>query len=158
METGLAVALGGAAALLLAMLCVLLALAVSGRRRMQRDLAAARADVDTLRARLEDLEASRVAPAAAPVVPQVEYLITTAGAASAERVPNRVVLSAAFGEPLVKVVAFGFGLRRALSPESRNRIAFEVRREVKRARKQRRRATKRAARQAAAGGVGREAA
>jgi hypothetical protein len=73
-------------------------------------------------------------------------------------VPNRVVLSAAFGEPLVKVVAFGFGLRRALSPESRNRIAFEVRREVKRARKQRRRATKRAARQAAAGGVGREAA
>jgi len=37
------------------------------------------------------------------------------------------------------------GVRRALSPESRNRIAFEMRREVKRARKERRRAARRPA-------------
>ena len=58
--------------------------------------------------------------------------------------PDRVVLSATVGEPLVKVVSFGHGLRRALSPESRNRIWFEVRREVRRARKQRRREMKEA--------------
>ncbi len=165
MEMGLLVALGGVAALL----CVLLAFVFSGRRRTQQALQAARADVDALRARLEELEASRVAAAARPVVPKAEYLITTAGTptdradevstgSASEQVPNRVVLSAAFGEPLVKAVAFGYGLRRALSPESRNRIAFEMRREVKRARKQRRRATKRAARQAAAEDMGREAA
>jgi hypothetical protein len=37
----------------------------------------------------------------------------------------------------VKVAAFGHGLRRALSPESRNRIGFEMRREVRAARKRR---------------------
>jgi len=42
----------------------------------------------------------------------------------------------------VKVVAFGHGVRRALSAESRNRIWFEMRREVRRARKQRRREMK----------------
>lgn len=54
-------------------------------------------------------------------------------------VSNRVLLSATFGEPLVKALAFGHGLRRAASPESRNRIGFEVRREVRRSRKVRRR-------------------
>ena len=46
-------------------------------------------------------------------------------------VPDRVVLSATVGEPLVKAVAFGHGVRRALSAESRNRIWFEMRREVR---------------------------
>lgn len=53
--------------------------------------------------------------------------------------------SVTLGEPLLKAVAFGYGVRRALSPESRNRIAFEMRREVKRARKERRRAARRPA-------------
>ncbi len=44
-------------------------------------------------------------------------MITDAGEPEAEpNVPDRVVLSATLGEPLVKVVAFGHGLRRALSP------------------------------------------
>ena len=56
--------------------------------------------------------------------------------------PDRVVLSATLGEPLVRAVALGHGVRRALSAESRNRIRFEMRREVRRARKQRRREMK----------------
>ena len=54
-------------------------------------------------------------------------------------VSDRVVLNAALGEPLVRAVALGHGVRRALSAETRHRIRFEMRREAKRARKQRRR-------------------
>lgn len=41
-------------------------------------------------------------------------------------------------ESVIKAAGFAHGLRRAMSPETRNRIRFEVRRETKRARKQRR--------------------
>src|SRR5206468_817921 len=76
------------------------------------------------------------------------YLITDAGIErAAPTVPDRLVLSATLGEPLVKVVALGHGLTRALSAESRNKIRFEMRREVRRARKQRRRDMKEAWRQ-----------
>ena len=51
---------------------------------------------------------------------------------------------------VVKVVAFGHGLRRAVSPESRNRIWFEMRREVRAARKRRRRAMRSYVREARA--------
>ncbi len=54
-------------------------------------------------------------------------------------VPDRVVLSATVGEPLVRVVALGHGVRRALSAQSRNRIWFEVRQEVRASRRRRRR-------------------
>lgn len=150
---GLLVGLGGVATLLLVLVCVLLCLLmgvllgvmVSGRRRVRQALAASQADVETLAARLHEIELSRAAAATLPVVHHTDYLITTAGVPTDEPppLPNRVVLSATLGEPLVKVVAFGYGLRRALSPETRNRIGFEMRREVKRARKQRRRDSKR---------------
>jgi hypothetical protein len=162
MDTGLLVALGAAAAVLLALLGVLCAVLVSSRRRTERALAVARVELDALRSRLEDIEASHRAAVAPPVVPEAEYLITTvgepAGVPESAHVPDRLVLSATLGEPLVRIAAFGYGLRRALAPESRNRIVFEMRREVKRARKQRRRRTRRAARQAATRDVGREAA
>ena len=57
-------------------------------------------------------------------------------------VPDRVVLSATFGAPLVKAAAFTHGLRRALSAESRNRIRFQMRQEVRAARKRRKQAYK----------------
>lgn len=160
MNPALLPALLGAAATLVVLLCVLLAVALAGRRRTERALAAARTDVDDLRARLdaltEEVETARTANAATPAVLPAEYLITTAGqpaeaAAEGERdaglepVPARAVWSVTLGEPLLKAVAFGYGVRRALSPESRNRIAFEMRREVKRARKERRRAARRPA-------------
>ena len=54
--------------------------------------------------------------------------------------------SVAVGESVVRLLSLGYGVRRALSAESRNRIRFEARREVKRARRQRRRDLKEAKR------------
>ncbi len=155
MNPALWAALGGAAALLLVLVGITLALLLGARRadaREQAALASARADVEELRAQLEELS-SQLAESqeeASAVPPKGEYLITTVAAPNGEpagelsQVPDRAVLSVTLGEPLVKLAAFGFGLRRALSAESRNRIAFEMRREVKRARKERRRVTRRA--------------
>lgn len=140
---------------------VALGLAVAGRR-VRRSLGDARAEVEELRARVEQMAdrlGAPTGPAAVSDVPPeglaTEYVITglgaeEGGAAQPVAVPDRAVLSVTFGEPLVKVVAFGYGVRRALSPESRNRIAFEMRRELKRARKERRRGTRQARREAAA--------
>jgi hypothetical protein len=153
MNPALWAALGGTAALLLVVVGGVLALVLGGRRaraREQADLASARADVETLRAQVEELSSAlATSQGAADVVPpQVEYVITTAGEPTSgvvdlPQVPDRAVLSVTLGEPLVKLAAFGYGVRRALSAESRNRIAFQMRREVKRARKERRRAARR---------------
>jgi hypothetical protein len=153
MNPALWAALGATAALLLVLLGAGLALVIGGRRVRAREraaLATARADVEALSARLEDLSAELAASRGAAVLtpPQAEYVITTAGDRSAEaedlpQVPDRAVLSVTLGEPLVKLAAFGYGVRKALSGETRNRIAFEMRREVKRARKERRRAARR---------------
>ncbi len=138
METSLPIA--GAALVLLALAAVLVVL-LRSRVEARRDLAAAHAETSELRARLDAL-ADRLESTSTALeeTREAAYLITDAGSATAQpAVPDRLVLSATLGEPLVKVVAFGHGLRRALSAESRNRIWFEMRREVRRARKQRRR-------------------
>ncbi len=137
----------GCTTVVLLLLVVLLALLVRGRAESRRELAATVAETTELRRRLDELteqlertvESDRGRPG------ESAYVITDAGESRPEpTVPDRVVLSATVGEPLVKVVSFGHGLRRALSAESRNRIWFEVRREVRRARKQRRREMKEA--------------
>jgi len=149
MNPALWAALGGAVALLLVLLGAALATLVVSRRaraREQAALATARADVDTLLARVDELSAE-LAASRTPAPAEDGYLITTAGGpvdrSHLPQVPERAVLSVTVGEPLVKLAAFGYGLRRALSAESRNRIAFEMRREAKRARKARRRAARR---------------
>lgn len=74
-----------------------------------------------------------------------DFLITTAGTQDEEPfepVPATRFVSLAAGESLVRLVSLGHGLRRALSAQNRNRIAFEVRREVRRSRKRRRRELK----------------
>jgi outer membrane murein-binding lipoprotein Lpp len=168
METGLLTAwtLFAGAALLLVLVGVLAVVVRSGRRSQQQ-LIASRADLETLdaevRALSDEVAASRIAAAAArqqaqappPPPPTAEHLITTAGVSTLRprlRTPqargtarsslpasDRVVVPAAIGRPLVKLAALGYGVRRALAPQTRNRIAFEMRREVKRARKQRKR-------------------
>lgn len=149
MNPALWAALGATAALFLVLLAVLSAVAVGVRRARAREreaLTTARADVDALRAQVEELSSVlAVSQGAATVVPApAEYVITTAGEnADLPQVPDRAVLSVTLGEPLVRLAAFGWGLRKALSAETRNRIAFEMRREVKRARKDRRRAARR---------------
>jgi hypothetical protein len=135
METAVTfAALGVAVVSLLAV--VALALTVRGeRRRTAQLLAHYRSELEERRT-----DPAPVATSVLPVAPAVaEFLITDAGAPEPEAaVRDRVVLSATLGEPLVRVVAFGHGLRRALSAESRNRIRFAMRREVRRARKSRR--------------------
>jgi hypothetical protein len=131
----------------------------AGRRRWQARLDAARADVGALGARLDALSATD-----APVVEPREFVITSLTDGVAPRqgpdtgsdvaVPRREgsqltagqFASVAVGESLVRVLSLGYGVRRALSAENRNRIRFEMRREVKRARRQRRRDLKEAKR------------
>lgn len=137
-------AFGGA---VVALLLVALVAVTRRRNRSRADLeqmlAASQHEADDLRARLEELTALLTV---APVGEEPAFLITDVGVVRAPavptedqiQVPDRLVLSATLGEPLVKVAAFGHGLRRALSPESRNRIWFEMRREVRAARKRRR--------------------
>jgi hypothetical protein len=153
-STTLAAALAacaGAAVMLLLVVVVLLA--TRGRRShadLAEALAAAQRESEDLRRRLDELtsrlEHSPDRPdAEAPL--RADYVITHVGEADEDHpmteVPDRLVLSATLGEPLVKVAAFSHGVRRALSPESRNRIWFEMRREVRASRRRRRQLRKR---------------
>ena len=141
-----------AAALVVSLaLGAVLLVALRGRAESRRELARAHAETAELRARLDALTQQLEATSSELVETREAYLITDAGNERPEpNVPDQVVLSATLGEPLVKVVAFGHGLRRALSPESRNRIWFEMRREVRASRKRRRRAMKAYVREARA--------
>ncbi|RNL64124.1 hypothetical protein EFK50_06170 [Nocardioides marmoriginsengisoli] len=138
-------ALGGAVSALLVVALISVARRRSrGRADLEAMLDAAHRESDDLRAQLDDLVApGSVAPRSAPASPT--YVITDAGSGPVEPaeepvpVPDRLVLSATLGAPLVKAAAFTHGLRRAFSAESRNRIWFEMRREVRSSRKRRRR-------------------
>ena len=66
-------------------------------------------------------------------------------AGAGDPVTARPVTRVTLGEPLVKVAAFSFGVRRALTEENRALIAYRVRRELKRRRGMRRADTRRAA-------------
>jgi len=139
----------GALTLLAVVLVVLLVLA---RARTTRELRAARAEAASLRAQVEEIE-RRLAQAASR--PRVEpgYVITHLGeeapvpaerdgaraSRSVERIDGALFADLVLRETVVKTASLAHGLRRALAPETRNRIRFEMRREVKRARKQRRR-------------------
>ena len=162
-----------AAAVVLAVVVAVLVSRAS-RRRVQAQLDAARADVEALAARLDDLATSDTTHQ--PVPEPREFVITSlpdgtvprhAAGTRPETGPDvdsevdsevealpRVTThltagqfaSVAAGESLVRVLSFGYGVRRALSAENRNRIRFEMRREVKSARRQRRRDLKEAKR------------
>jgi hypothetical protein len=118
--------------------------------RARRALAQARAASETLAARLDEVEQRLAAPApASPQAPTAsapadrEYLITHLGedqqtGPDAPVVPAPVFADLVLRESVVQAALLAAGLRRALSPETRHRIRFEMRRELKRARKQRR--------------------
>lgn len=133
------------------------------RRRLAAQVEAAHADVDALRERVEELS-RRLAETDPGVTGREarEFVITSlpdgrlrgtlAAAPEDEPATTPTPLSAgqfasvALGESLVRVLSLGYGVRRALSAENRNRIRFEMRREVKRSRRQRRRDLKEAKR------------
>ena len=130
-------ALGALALLALGLLVALLSL----RARSSREVAAVHAEAAELRHRLDEIE--REQPPPQPVLDEHEYTITGLGApAPTETEPVRleraVFADQLLRESVIRVGSLSHGVRRALSPESRNRIRFEMRREVKRARKHRR--------------------
>lgn len=148
MDTATLIALGTAVATLAV---VLVSFVVSRRHlRQQRHdhakalaatIESARAETESLRTRLDELAAQRASEGG--------LLITDAGQGAGqdagrgvEMVPDRLVLSATLGEPLIRLASVAHGLGRALSAETRNRIGFEMRREYRRARKQRKRETR----------------
>lgn len=145
METAILVLAAVAAAALVASAVLLVAL-LRQRGRSRADLEAvlahARAETGELRRRLEALTERIERPAPG----EAEFVITSVGeavpATEPLEVPDRLVLGATLGEPLVKAAAFTHGVRRALSAESRNRIRFAMRQEARRSRRERRREMK----------------
>lgn len=150
-------ALGGAVvALLVVALVVLLRRRNRTRADLEAMLEAAHRESDDLRARLQELTGLVTLTSDQRPAERETYLITDAGdlprglsvpQEEPVAVPDRLVLTATVGVPLVKAAALGHGLRRALSAESRNRIWFEMRREVRASRKRRRQLLKQYQRQ-----------
>jgi hypothetical protein len=154
MEPRLLVTVAAVAVVLAVLAAVALRASRRERRRLAAQVDAAHADVEALRERVEELS-RRLAggqPAANAREAPHEFVITSLPdgrlrgtlAAEDEPEPAGTPLSAgqfasvALGESLVRVLSLGYGVRRALSAENRNRIRFEMRREVKRSRRQRR--------------------
>lgn len=135
---------------------VALGLAVAllrARARTAREVREARAETAALRAQLDALEL-RVGPVA-PAPATAEFVITGIGEERPDEPPAPEIGSALFAdlvlrETVVKAASLAYGLRRALDPETRNRIRFEMRRELRRSRKQRRADTREARREWAA--------
>jgi hypothetical protein len=121
------------------------------RSGTRRELAASRAETASLRAQLDELE-RRLSPVEPPRHPaETEFVITDLGDPELEQ-PAPQVGGALFAdlvlrETVVKAASLAHGVRRALDPETRNRIRFEMRRELRRARKQRRADTRQARRE-----------
>ncbi len=140
--------------LLVAVLSVLSVAAVRGRRHLGQRLAGAEQSVEALRAQVTAIE-RRLSqgdhPSSTVAQPAPGYLITglDPGADAPEpgpelqRLPAGVVPAPLFAdlvlrESVVQAASLAAGVRRALAPETRNRVRFQMRQEVKRARRQRR--------------------
>ncbi|CAI9406104.1 hypothetical protein [Nocardioides sp. T2.26MG-1] len=144
----------GAGALALLALGLGVAL-LRARSRTDRAVTAARAETAALRAELEALERrlSRPDPRTpADAAEPQEYVITHLGeddpdATEPAHLERALFADLVLRETVVKAASLAHGVRRALAPETRNRIRFEMRREVKRARKQRRSDTRQARRE-----------
>ncbi len=127
------------------------------RAQEEQVLASAAADVDDLRDELDALqvrlhtEAQQLEDARRTlrladltVVDDKEYRITALGErrgggplGMVPTVPGPQFVDTMLRESLIRTASIAAGLRRALAPEVRNRIRFEMKREVKRSRKQR---------------------
>ena len=131
---------------------VLAVVLLCSRATTARELRSAHAETASLRAQIEDIERRLAASLTAPR-PRVDpdYVITDLGEAgpdasaapagaggAVEPIDSALFADLVLRETVVKTASLAHGLRRALAPETRNRIRFEMRREVKRSRKQRR--------------------
>ena len=133
---------GGALALAL---LVLVLLARRTAARANRELSAARAESQALADRLALVEES-LSRDQTPTRGAQSYVITHLGDEEPDsaavpvvgRIDGKLFADIVARESAIKAVGLAHGLRRALAPEVRNRIRFEMKREVQRARKQRR--------------------
>ena len=139
------------AALVVALGALLLAL------RARRRAARAEALAEALAQRVAVLEAPAAAPHATSDVPHEidAFVITDVGATRAAHtavpvardIDGRLFADIVARETVVKAASWTAGLRRALAPESRNRIRFAVRQETRRAGRDRRSEMKQALRE-----------
>lgn len=133
---------------------VLVVAAARSRSRTRREVEAARAETAALQAQLDELErrVGRSEERRAAEAGDPEFLITDLGrepegAAPTPQLGGALFTDIVLRETVVKTASLAHGVRRALDPETRNRIRFEMRREVRRARKQRRVDTRQAVRE-----------
>ncbi len=137
----------GTAALVVALAALLLALRAGRRAARAEELA------ESLAARLHALE-SPSAEVPPPAADEAAFVITHVGtpevheaAPVAQDIDGRLFTDIVARETVVKAASWTAGLRRALSPESRNRIRFAVRQETRRAGRERRSEMKQALRE-----------
>lgn len=148
-----------AVAVVVVLLVTLVAVLVA-HRRTRAALAETRRTQAELLERVESLARPATQPGSpAPGVEVAEFVITDVGRVPDEaaapkpggRVPGRIegrlFVDIVARETVVKAASWSYGLRRALSPENRNRLRFEVRRETRRATRQRKADVKEALRQ-----------
>jgi hypothetical protein len=150
---GILLLAAGAAALVLLVAVALVARSgARTRRELGEALEAARGEARELAARVDALErtaARDASPSRPPViegrVPEEPNRPDARPATDAEptvtidgRIDGRLFADLVARESTIKAAGLVHGLRRALAPETRNRIGFEVRQEVKRSRRQRR--------------------
>lgn len=142
--TALSISLACVAAIAAVTAVVALVALRRATRAAARDSAALQERLDALEARLRTPAAA--APARAEQEAEQEYVITHLGEPDVSPevlLPAPVSLTApAFAdavlrETVVQTASLLHGVRRALAPQTRHRIRFEMRREVKRSRKAR---------------------
>ena len=115
------------------------------RSHVQEQVAAAYALVAVLEERVAALEETRRAEPVADTASEAPtYVISRIAEPDAEpapvdhRIDGSLFADLVLRESMVKGISLAYGVGRALSPETRNRIRFLMRQEVKRSRKQRR--------------------
>jgi DNA gyrase/topoisomerase IV subunit A len=133
----------------LALLALVLAVALLRMRsRTRLELEEAHAETGRLRAQIDQIERRLATPAARQRAVE-EYTITGLGtdlgtslgrSADTEEPPTidrALFADLVLRETVVRAASLAHGVRRALAPETRNRLRFEVRREIRRSRKKR---------------------
>jgi hypothetical protein len=142
-------ALGAAAGVVILLALLIVLLSIGARRNAQRRLLESEASEAELRERLEALEKKLTQPEPGSRRQrrnEKEYVITSLAddgePVQVERVEQRTLTAPAFAdavfrETMVHSAALVHGVRRALSPEVRFKIRYEMHREVKRSRKDR---------------------